>query len=762
MAVFTNTKEKVHIPTLHAGALLPAGARWSALAWQGAAALTGAVLGAGQVYGGAAPFGLALVIGCPPAYLLASGVGALAGSLVFQPIAMGLKLAGALAAAVAGRWLSGGKSRVGAWAGGIALLVTQALGIFFAGGILDPGQVVATGCTAVLAAALGWAFLHFPVQEPRGVCLWLAVGVACLQRCTLGPLAPGLALAAAAGLCAAIAGTLEQTAVLSIALAAAITAASPSLCYAALAVALGSLASACLFPGERWRCAGVFVAGCTAGALAAPTAAGVVPLATGGGLGLCVAVALPGEWLRTVFPPPAPPAQSQGLTGAARRLANVADTLSDIADTVNAVCTRQMPPKGENFDFVVEHIARTTCQTCTRRNRCWVRGYATAMDGLYQLKPTLESSGHVEVEDLPGQLSVCIHPGDLCTAANHGYRLWRSRRQTRARATTLRTALTEQYSALAGALAQLAGRLGQAGLPDPRREGKVTQLFAGLGLDALECSVTSDLAGRLTVAVTIARTRFTEEEVTELTGEVSRICRRDLDVPEITHCRTVTMLSFGERPVFRAEFGAAGHPAHGQTVSGDALEQFCDASGRAQMLLCDGMGTGRPAAVDGQMAARLTSQLLRAGFAAESAARLVNVALGLKSAEQESGATLDLLTIDLYTGRAGLFKAGAAPSFLVRGGVPRMLEGASLPMGVLDSLVGRSTTFALDAGDWVVLVSDGALTDGSEWLMQQLQLCVKLGHTPQQAAQAVADAAARRAGEKQDDITVAVVRLAQP
>lgn len=124
-------------------------------------------------------------------------------------------------------------------------------------------------------------------------------------------------------------------------------------------------------------------------------------------------------------------------------------------------------------------------------------------------------------------------------------------------ATQLRAALTEQYSALAGALAQLAGRLGQAGLPDPRREGKVAQLFMGLGLDALECSVTSDLAGRLTVAVTIARTRFTEEEVTELTGEVSRICRRDLDLPEITHCRTVTMLSFGERPVFRAEFGAA-------------------------------------------------------------------------------------------------------------------------------------------------------------------------------------------------------------
>ena len=613
--------------------------------------------------------------------------------------------------------------------------------------------------TALLAAGSAWLMRRFPYREPRGLCLWLAIAAACLQRCARGPLAPGLAVAAAAGLCAAFAGTLEETAVVSITLAAAITAASPNLCYAALAVALGSLAAACLYPGERLRCAGVFAACCVLGALAAPDAAGVLPLFVAGAVGLGAALAVPGVWLRVVFPPPAPPVQTQGLSGAARRLAGVADTLSDIADTVNAVCTRQMPPKGENFDFVVEHIARTTCQTCTRRSRCWVRGYATAMDGLYQLKPTLESRGRVEVEDLPGQLSVCIHPADLCTAANHGYRLWRSRRQTRARASMLRTALTEQYSAMAGALAQLAGKLGQAGLPDPRREEKVAQLFAGLGLDALECSVTSDLAGRLTAAVTIARTRFTEEEIKALTAEVSRICRRDMDLPEVTHCRTVTMLTFGERPLFTATFGTAGRPAKGQNVSGDALDCFCDTSGRAQLLLCDGMGTGRAAAVDGQMAARLTGQLLRAGFAAESAARLVNVALGLKSAEQESGATLDLLTVDLYTGRAGLFKAGAAPSFLVRGGLPRMLEGASLPMGVLESLVGRSTTFALDSGDWVVLVSDGALTDGTEWLTQQLQLCARLGHTPQQAAETIADAAARRAGEKQDDITVAVFAL---
>lgn len=199
--------------------LLP-GARSAALLWQGAAVLGGAALGAGQVYGGAAPFGLALVIGCPPSYCLAAALGTLAAGLAFQPMLLGVKLAVAAVAAAAVRRLIDGRSGAGALAGCLTLTAAQALQIVLAGGLFNPGQTVTVGCTALLAAVFGWAFAHFPAREPRGVCLWLAVATACLQRCAVGPLAPGLALAAGAGLCAAIGGTLEQTAVLSIALAA--------------------------------------------------------------------------------------------------------------------------------------------------------------------------------------------------------------------------------------------------------------------------------------------------------------------------------------------------------------------------------------------------------------------------------------------------------------------------------------------------------------------------------------------------------------
>ena len=185
--------------------LLP-GARSAALLWQGAAVLGGAALGGGQVYGGAAPFGLALVIGCPPSYCLAAALGTLAAGLAFQPMLLGFKLAVAAVAAAAVRRLIDGRPGAGALAGCLTLTAAQVLQIVLAGGLFNPGQTVTVGCTALLAAVFGWAFAHFPAREPRGVCLWLAVATACLQRCAVGPLAPGLALAAGAGLCAAIGG----------------------------------------------------------------------------------------------------------------------------------------------------------------------------------------------------------------------------------------------------------------------------------------------------------------------------------------------------------------------------------------------------------------------------------------------------------------------------------------------------------------------------------------------------------------------------
>ena len=282
--------------------------------------------------------------------------------------------------------------------------------------------------------------------------------------------------------------------------------------------------------------------------------------------------------------------------------------------------------------------------------------------------------------------------------------------------------------------------------------------FASLGTPPLECAVTLDDLGRARAAVTLPRTRFSSPELAALAQETGRICRRDFDPPQVLSCKGMTTLLFCEKPALRAVFGTAGTAAKG-TVSGDAVQQFCSPAA-AQMILCDGMGTGRPAAVDGSLAAELTARLLKAGFTAELAARLVNVALALKS-DEESGATLDLISVDLYTGTARIFKAGAAPGFLVHGGRARPVGDISLPIGILGGVNGQSRVVHLAAGDYAVLVSDGLLVDGPSWVAKQLELSAAAGDPPEKVAQILVETARARAEQtgRPDDITAAVLRL---
>ena len=730
---------------------------WAA-ALQLGAGLAGFVLAGGQVLGGMCPFGLALVMGLEAGLAPAAALGAMLGSLLrLEPLAA-LRCTGALAAALGGRLLARQKPWAGMVCGcGCLLLVQLMLTANGLGGL-------AGACTALGEAALS-AGLARLLQQRQGegpVLAACAMAAASLQALAFGPVQPGLVVLGAAGLVLAHQGQVSAAALTTLVLGVSVTAATPAQCPAVLGLCAGSLAAARLAPGERAGCGALFLMGGVVGTATAATPADaaccVVAVALSELIFFClprsVMLALPGA-------APDPRAgEHAALVGAGGRLTAVADALADVAETVEEV-SRRLPPRGENFNYVADHVARELCSRCEQREVCWIKGYDRTVEGLFALREPLERQGRVAVEQLPGQLAGCCHPMELCGCVGQGYAVLCGRREARLRGQALRTALTEQYSAMAGALARMAEELSEGTTADPVKSRRLAGLLAGLGLEPLECGVQADVLGRLRACATVERTAFEPEELEELRAEVARLCRRPMELPRVQHCRTVTTLTFCEKGLYCPEFGLAQRPGQGE-ISGDAVEQFCDGYGRGHMLLCDGMGTGSPAAVDGALAANLTARLVRTGFAGETAARLVNVALSLKS-DEESGAALDLLTVDLYTGRVRLYKAGAAPTLLVQRGEVRLAEGPGLPVGILGQVNGREQRLNLTEGDMAVLVSDGAVADGTDWARQQLGLCAAAGNSPQEIADILADGAVRRAlpGRRRDDVTVAVLRLAR-
>ena len=195
----------------------------------------------------------------------------------------------------------------------------------------------------------------------------------------------------------------------------------------------------------------------------------------------------------------------------------------------------------------------------------------------------------------------------------------------------------------------------------------------------------------------------------------------------------------------------------GDGVSGDGIITF-EAGGRQYMILSDGMGSGREASVASGMALNLLRKYIEGGADLESALKLLNRIL--RSAGRECSATIDICEVDLYTSEARFIKSGAAPSFVLRDGSIFRLQSKTVPIGIIRALDAEMIKFDVEAGDTVVMVSDGAARsyDEAPWLLDMMTSdeVVMRGDERLAAMSIVSEAALR--GSK-DDITCGIMRV---
>ena len=168
--------------------------------------------------------------------------------------------------------------------------------------------------------------------------------------------------------------------------------------------------------------------------------------------------------------------------------------------------------------------------------------------------------------------------------------------------------------------------------------------------------------------------------------------------------------------------GAALRPKEGENICGDTVLSFPTEEGKWCLLLSDGMGSGESARKESALVCRLLRQFLESGIAAEAALKTLNAAMALRGAESGSFTTVDLCIYDPASAEAPIYKYGAAPSYLKKGGSVRRIAGTSLPVGLRGTPAPPDQTrLPMTPGSFVVLISDGVADPGrDEWLQNLL------------------------------------------
>ncbi len=262
----------------------------------------------------------------------------------------------------------------------------------------------------------------------------------------------------------------------------------------------------------------------------------------------------------------------------------------------------------------------------------------------------------------------------------------------------------DQFSTLALAVGDISERFCGETRFDTVTASKIAFVLESYGIKPLEiiCSETSGIS-RIEISAQKLKGKFSRSA---LMSDMESACGYKLSNPTVREERDQTMLTFVKKPVMNIIVGKAQFSADESSMCGDTCDCFADKDGNQIVVISDGMGTGPRAAVDGAVAAWLFAKLLVAGLNFDSSLRLSNSALIVKS-QEETVATIDAAKINLHTGEAQLFKAGAGVSLVCKGRKIYQLGKPSMPLGILREIEFSKESVTLSKGDILLMMSDG-------------------------------------------------------
>ena len=733
----------------------------------------------GVVFGQYAPFAVAAVAAAPYPVLFCAAIGGALGYLLPSAAIVPVHYLAALIAAAAIRWALNDLVKLrmhplfAPMAAFLPLLTTSvAVAAINGSGLHDTvlyvSESLMAGGTAYFFQRSASAF-----SSGRGSSEWTRQEVACgafsvgvlllaFSGLTIAGVSVGRVLAVIAVLLAARYGGVEGGSVAGIAVGLAFSLSTSGLNYLSGAYALGGLMAGLFAPVGRLASAAAFVLSNGLASLQVGSRSEVVTGLYEVAAATVIYLLLPartGGFLAGVFARPDDSERSEGLRRtvvmkldfAAKALAGVSDSVEEVSRRLEQTCA---PDVNGVYDKAVNEV----CGTCGLKGYCWQGSYDKTMDVFNNLTEALRVKKRVEPADFREEFRAhCGRIDQVAEAVTRNYAEFAAAEAAEGRAQQIRGMVADQFGTVGSMLEDMASEMELCEKFDDAAAQKVADVLRAAGIRPSGVSCRTDRFGRMAVEAVAAPAECPRAGRAELAEEISRACGRVFDQPCVASAGGKCRIRLNEKARYKVKTGCAQHICGNGRLCGDCWSSFPDGNGRLISIICDGMGTGGRAAVDGAMACGIMERLLRAGIGSEAGLRIVNSALIAKSGD-ESLSTMDLSVLDLYSGEAEFLKAGAPETILRRGASVTSRDMPGLPIGILKEAKFAKSADTLSAGDLIVMLSDGALSSGGEWVRDEIAKWD--GSIPQELAETiVSQAIARRTDGHDDDITALVLMV---
>lgn len=390
------------------------------------------------------------------------------------------------------------------------------------------------------------------------------------------------------------------------------------------------------------------------------------------------------------------------------------------------------------------------CKGCERQKRC---KNTAVYGGFKRLIDAGCIKGKVNLIDLPSEITaLCMYPSEVMLKLNallYEYRKYMAETEN---ARSGRRLLADQAHGVAEVMKGYATELAKRPSDYSEEEEFIKKALAVRGISCPEAQI-NDLYGEIAVVI------CGKFDINALTSTIGTALGTRYSLKEkIAYSEDKICLVFCQPPPLDAAFGVAYAIKKGEKVSGDTHSVIKINERSFLMALSDGMGSGVYAKKVSEAAISLIEAFYRAETPPDTVLKTINKLLSFN--RDERFACIDIAAVDLETGRADFVKIGSPAGIIMREDGIKIMESASLPLGILDNLKPTVCTETLKSGDIIVFMSDGITSSfpSSTELYEFLQTFKPLN--PQNLADAILAGALERTGRvAADDMTVVCVRI---
>lgn len=364
----------------------------------------------------------------------------------------------------------------------------------------------------------------------------------------------------------------------------------------------------------------------------------------------------------------------------------------------------------EEYGRMQNELTGRLCLNCDACALCWEQENTPIYDVLPRLIHEIMEKGRATKEQQEQLAKYCKRSKDMVSEAVQVFERVTLNRAWYNRLLENRQTIAEQLDAMAYVMQDCAR---EEVLLDIREKGKLSDIryhakAAGILIEELHLYESIDGHYKVIVRMRSKSGCISIKTFVMLLGHVLGRHMRGLGEAKTFISKETVEFTFLEDTKFRSVQGIERRKKDGAYVSGDNFSILELESGNFLMGLSDGMGSGSTACKESELVLDLVERFLEAGFSIETAIRMMNSAMVLKG-EAELFSTVDLCSIDLYSGKASFFKIGAAASFLKRDGEVSSFSSHTLPVGVGNNPEIDREELELKNGDFLVMVTDGVL-----------------------------------------------------